>query len=148
MRTRAGTKAPVSAIVINDETRKEGGRRNGRESARKLSFPRRSITRRHYFLSGRRYKWCSTIRESGPIDILSTDSRMRHARERQKVQLPWRRGKREERGSLLEFSHAEEKFPRARERPGRTSLSRRRRIYPCEKREEEGSLPRPPPSPS
>lgn len=61
--------------------RKEGswGIGGKRKRKRKLSFPRRSITRRHYFLLGRRYKWCSTIRER-PIDILSTDSRTRYAR--------------------------------------------------------------------
>lgn len=83
VRTRAGTKASVFMIVINDgtRTRKEENLRIGREEERErqLSFPCRSITRRHYFLQGRRYKWCSTIRKR-PIDILSTGSRTRYAR--------------------------------------------------------------------
>lgn len=76
----AWTKAPVFAIVINDGPADAGRRKRPREGERKrkLSFPRRSITRRHYFLPGRRYKWCSTIRVR-PIDILSTDSRTRYA---------------------------------------------------------------------
>lgn len=54
VRTRAGTKAPVAAIVINDGTRRDGSceEGEGEERKRKLSFPRRSITRRHYFLPG------------------------------------------------------------------------------------------------
>jgi len=105
-----------------------------RERERKLSFPRRSITRRHYFLPGRRYKWCSTIRER-PIDILSTGSRMRYAKAPKSAAFT---ATESERG--LSSSHAEEKFPKAHKRAELLSgRAKKRRVYSCEQREDEES---------